>query len=56
MALTDASDDVTLIPASTELAERIDRCARARGEDPADVLDVLARYGLTHHEEAFGDL
>lgn len=43
-------------PVDADLARRLDRCAEARGEQPADVLDTLARYGLTHHEEAFGEL
>lgn len=45
-------EGVTLLPADADLARRIERCARARNEDPADVLDALARYGLTHYEDA----
>lgn len=44
------------VPVDADLARRLDLCAAARDEQPRAVLDTLARYGLTHHESAFGEL
>lgn len=55
MNATTTADDPPAVTGDLETDRRLDRLARARGEDIHDVASELIEFGFEHHEEALDD-